>query len=163
MPRYEDHIKQVNSNLQFLQKINQNAPDHLDWQVTVCFYSALHLVNAHLATLNLQYRNHTDVRDIINPYNKLSLGKLPEDEFVSYDSLFSNSRRARYLVNHNDNNLMSDVGSFTYDKHLAKSIRHLETMIRYFDAKYTLDLPIIQIKCAQLRNQNEFKYFKLLF
>ena len=92
MPRYEDHIKQVNSNLQFLQKINQNAPDHLDWQVTVCFYSALHLVNAHLATLNLQYRNHTDVRDIINPYNKLSLGKLPEDEFVSYDSLFSNSR-----------------------------------------------------------------------
>lgn len=162
MPRYEDHITQVKSNLNFLKTINEHAPNHLDWQVTTCFYTALHLVNAHLATLNLQYRSHTDVRDIINPYKTLSLGKLPEDEFVAYDSLFSYSRRACYLVNQKDNKLKTEDVFFTYDKHLAKSIRHLEVICQFFDTKYNLNLPVIPIKCTHLHNQSTFKHFKIL-
>jgi hypothetical protein len=65
MPQFADHIKQANSNFLFLKSVNQTSPAHVDWQVTVCFYTALHLVNAHLAKYNQQFRNHTDVKDAI--------------------------------------------------------------------------------------------------
>ena len=132
MPKFEDHIAQSKRNLTFLEIINNNAPAHLDWQVTVCFYTALHLVNAHLAHFGMQYRSHTDVKFHINPENVTSLMRLPEDIYLAYEALFSNSRRSRYLVNQKDNNLKSETMAFTSGKHLGKAIRHLNTICLYF-------------------------------
>ena len=75
-------------------------PSQFDWQVTICFYTAVHLINCHLANFGLQYRKHKDVKDALNPYT-ISPAKLPEDEYSAYISLQSLSRRSRYLVNEN--------------------------------------------------------------
>jgi hypothetical protein len=159
MPQFSDHIKQAQSNLSVLKVINQASPTHFDWQVTVCFYTALHLVNAHLAKYNQQYRNHTDVKHVLNPFNAVSVMKLTPDAYTAYTSLFSLSRRARYLINEKDDNLNSNTPFFTHDKHLAKSIRHLDLLCTYFDKEYNLNLPKTPIKCGFITDKNTVKFF----
>lgn len=153
MATFSEHIQQAKRNLAFLQNINQTVPDSIDWQVTVAFYTALHLVNAHITNSGLQYRRHTDVKDALNPFNKLSLSRLAEEEYTAYISLQSLSRRARYLVNEKDNNLAESKAFFTYEKHLSKALKHLDTLMRYFTGKYQFDLPLIKIKCEEYKGE----------
>jgi hypothetical protein len=145
-----------------LQNINHTIDSCIDWQVTVSFYTALHLVNAHIATFALQYRRHTDVKDVLNPYNRASLMKLPEHEYIAYMSLQSLSRRARYLVNEKDGNLVNNAAFLTYEKHLAKALKHLDVLMQYFTNKYSYTLPIITIKCSELKITNEMKFLQKL-
>lgn len=151
MAQFNDHINQSKRNLEFLEQINSHCKDHFDWQVTVCFYAALHLVNAHLSKFDLQYRKHKDVKDILNPFSRLSLAKLPETEYQSYIKLQSLSRRARYLVNEKDNHLADDIAHLTYDKHLQKSIKHLDILMQYFSTRYDFTLPTIKLHCVDLK------------
>jgi len=58
LAQFDEHIQQANHNLQFLSFANQAGSAYYDWQVTICFYTALHLVNAHLSLFNMQYRKH---------------------------------------------------------------------------------------------------------
>jgi uncharacterized protein (UPF0332 family) len=161
LPLFKDHIGQAKSNLEFLRVINAQASNHIDWQVTACFYTACHLVNAHLSHHNMQYRSHSTVKNIISPSGNLTNIKLPEDEYAYYESLFSLSRRARYLINDKDGNVNSEIASFTYDKHLAKAVRHLDKITTYFSTLYEFELPKIELKCSQL-NPNGIINFKVL-
>jgi hypothetical protein len=147
---FQEHINQAKCNIAFLQNINNIVDDCIDWQVTVAFYTALHLVNAHISSNGLQYRRHTDVKDV--------LLKLPEDEYTSYVSLQSLSRRARYLVSEKDNNLADATAFFTYEKHLAKAFKHLDVLMRYFTTRYTFELPILTVKCIELKLNTEMKF-----
>ncbi len=149
MASFEDHISQAKRNLSFLEQVNEQLQGYYDWQVTTCFYAALHFVNAHLATQGLQYRKHKDVKDVLNPYT-LSPVKLPEDEYSAYVALQSLSRKARYLVNEKDNNLGSDKAFLTYEKHFGKALKHLNTLMCYFDSRYQLKLAGITIDCSEL-------------
>jgi hypothetical protein len=158
----QEHINQANNNIAFLQNINNNISNCIDWQVTVSFYTALHLVNAHISTFNLQYRRHTDVKDVLNPYNQTSVMKLPENEYTAYMSLQSLSRRARYLVNEKDNNLATNTAFLTYEKHLAKALKHLDVLMQYFTAKYNYTLPVISVKCTELKISSDTKYLQKL-
>lgn len=162
MPHFNAHIEQAQRNLQFLKIINEQAPTYIDWQVTTCFYAALHLINAHIAKAgNMQFRNHSAVKNAISPSGNFGGLKLPEEEYACYESLFSLSRRARYLINDKDGNLGSDTPAFTSDKHLGKSIRHLDKIAKYFSTLYNLDLPKIAIKCSFIRQQ-DIHCFKVL-
>jgi len=145
LAKYEDHIQQANRNLNFLASINNSIKDCFDWQVTVCFYAALHFVNAHLSKYGLQYRKHKDVNFALNFANTTSPARLPEDEYVAYTALQSLSRRSRYLVNEKDDNLSSTQAFFTYDKHLARSLRHLNRLLQHFDALYKIEVTAIEI------------------
>ena len=160
MATFEEHINQVKYNIAFLQNINSNIDNCIDWQVTVAFYTALHLVNAHISSIGLQYRRHTDVKDVLNPYNKSSLLKLPEDEYTAYVSLQSLSRRARYLVSEKDGNLETTSAFLTYEKHLAKALKHLDLLMQYFTAKYNFTLPMITVKCSELKITTALKYLQ---
>ena len=155
MAEFSDHIQQSLKNLGFLQQINERINDCYDWQVTVSFYVALHIVNAHLSHADLQYRKHVDVKNILNPHNKLSTLRLPDDEYVSYMSLQSLSRRSRYLVN--EQKLNDNLPAFTNEKHLIKAIKNLDTIIKFFSEKYKLDIPNIKIKCVHRINTTELK------
>ena len=155
MAKYEDHIVQAERNLRFLGAINTSVQDCYDWQVTVCFYTALHFVNAHLSKFGLQYRKHKDVNYALNFSNAFSPAKLPEDQYIAYTALQSLSRRSRYLVNEKDYNLNSPQAFLTYDKHLAKALRHLNTLLVYFDIKSDG----VTVKCSEI-NFGELKYFK---
>jgi hypothetical protein len=159
LAKYEDHIQQANRNLIFLSSINNSIKDSFDWQVTACFYTALHFVNAHLSKYGLQYRKHKDVNFALNFANTASPARLPEDEYVAYTALQSLSRRSRYLVNEKDNNLSSTQAFLTYDKHLAKSVRHLNCLLQHFDALYKIRVAPVQINCPEIK-AGELKFFK---
>jgi hypothetical protein len=155
LAQFDEHISQANKNLLFLQFINKANFDCYDWQVTVCFYCALHIVNAHLSLHQMQYRKHVDVKDALNPKNPLSVNKgsaLPEKEYLAYTKLQSLSRRSRYLVNEKDNNLGSDKAAFTYDIHLQRALRHLNTLINYFKKSYNISVSKIQLKCTGINS-----------
>lgn len=108
----------------------------------------------------MQYRKHVDVKDALNPKSDHSVKKgsaLPENEYLAYTKLQSLSRRSRYLVNEKDNNLASDKAALTYDIHLQRSLRHLNTLIRYFQKSYGISLSKIDIKCNGI-NSGELCY-----
>lgn len=153
MPSFDEHIAQYKKNLRILENVNEKIADSFDWQVTICFYSAVHLINAHLSKNNLQYRNHKDVEYAINYQNPLSITKLPEQEYIAYERLFVLSRRSRYLVESKDRSLYSEKARQTYERHLANSIRHLDILIEYFNKAYTLGITPIKIKCQEVNKQ----------
>ena len=158
MAKYEDHILQAKRNPQFLASINHSVQDCFDWQVTVCFYTALHFVNAHLSKFGLQYRKHKDVNYALNFENKTSLARLPEEEYLAYMALQSRSRRSRYLVNDKSNKLSSEHANLTYDKHLVRGLRHLNMLLQHFEALYEIEMNPVAIKCFEIK-QGEMKYF----
>ena len=156
MPSFEEHITQVNRNLNFLTNINNSISDCCDWQITVCFYSALHTVNAHLSQFDLQYRKHSDVNHAINSYT-YSPGRLPEDIYIAYMSLQSLSRRSRYLVNEKDNKLKEERAFLIFEKHLAKGFRHLDLILNYFNTLYKLNIQGGSLKCTEIKKKEDFK------
>lgn len=156
MPSSTEHLAQARRNLLFVSRINNTVGDCTDWQVTVCFYTALHVINAHLSQFGLQYRNHTDVDHALNPKVLLSLSKVDDDAYVAYCALQSLSRRARYLVNEKNMALTGLI----HEKHLARAIRHLDTIFKYFSEKYEdWNFEQQQIGCEQL-NFNGLTYFR---
>jgi hypothetical protein len=155
---FEEHVAQATSNFKFLETVNQTIKNYHDWQVTTCFYTALHLVNAHLTKHSLQYRQHKDVNHALNPEVPISVSKLPFDEYAAYISLQRLSRRSRYLVNEKDGNVTSEKGFFTYEVHLARAIRNLDKLVAYFNSKYNLSLPTISFTCSELSQSDNLKH-----
>ncbi len=159
MAQVDEHIAQVKKNLNFLNNISQ-IPESLDWQVTVCFYSALHLINAHLASNGLQYRKHSDVDNAINPFNKIKLCALPQEVYTAYSSLYKLSRRSRYLVDLKDNNINSNQGCLIYEKHLGRALKHLDTILIHFVDKFNLKLKVFERTLPLEVQKHRFTYFK---
>ena len=156
MALFDEHLAQAKKNLQFLEVVNQSVQNYYDWQVTICFYTALHIVNAHLSHNSLQYRQHKDVNYALNPHVVGSISKLPEDEYDAYMGLQRLSRRSRYLVNEKDGNVTNPNAFFTYEKHLARAVRNLDKILVYFNQKYNLNLKSISFSCAELRKEEKF-------
>ncbi|MFP4604838.1 MAG: hypothetical protein ACLFNJ_05645 [Bacteroidales bacterium] len=136
---------------------NTTVTNYWDWQVTIVFYSALHLIDAHVTyKTNQHYRSHDAVRQAINPYT-YSPAALDEDCYSAYESLFKLSRRSRYLINEKHK---PDSAHFTFEKHLARAIRHLYKIMATMKTKYELSYPKTRIKYPGL-NQDELKIIKV--
>ena len=132
-----------------------------DWQITISFYSAVHLINAHLAASgNLHYRTHVEVKNAINPYNASAQCPVPPDVYLSYVKLENLSRRGRYLC-HDDPANQATTGHFTYDKHFAKALKHLDVVLNYFKTTYNITFPTLAVQCPVLSNANHLKVFSL--
>lgn len=65
----QEHIEQAQHNAGFLTYLEGNIPESFyDWKVTVCFYQALHLVEAYLCTQGAgDSGSHHDTLNCINP------------------------------------------------------------------------------------------------
>ena len=163
MPQTTDHLQQAATNLKVLAHLNQTLPTAYDWQVTLCFYTAVHLVNAHLAQSSLQQRSHFDTLQLINPH-KLGVPvqfRLSETAFDAYRVLQSLSRRARYLVNEKDGQLSTDTAAWTHAKHTAKAFRHLDTLLDYFQTTHKMPIPTASLQHEGL-SKNAFKVLKIV-
>jgi len=156
---FDDHISQANRNLEFLSSINLSHNSYWDWQVTVCYYVNVHIVNAHLANVaNLHYRTHEDVKNAVNPFNALAIGKIPEDVYLAYAKLEGLSRRSRYLCHESKR----EDGTFlTYDKHFAKAIKLLDSILSYFAAEYSVDFGSPVVDCLDISSRTPLKIFKV--
>lgn len=160
MPQFNDHIAQAISNLSFLESINVDHQNHFDWKVTVCYYVAVHLINAHLALHGMQFRKHVDVKAAINPEDSKSVTagtSLDVKKYLAYTTLQMLSRRSRYLVNEKDGQLGVTKAQLTYSVHYARALRHLNTLIEYFNSSHNTQINPISILCSDIR-QGELKY-----
>ncbi len=159
MALFQEHIEQAKRNLRFLESVNRFQQDYWDWQVTVCFYVVVHLINAHIAKKgNMHYRTHKDVESAINPYNQLSPSKVSEAVFTAFKTLRNLSRRSRYMINEsNDSN--KENAHFTYDKHLRRAIINLDKIINYMDNEYRIRFTSIEISCPDFRPSDSFSHF----
>ena len=158
MASFQNHIDQAKHNLSFLEISNHSSDVHWDWQVTVSFYVAVHLVNAHIAKKsNLNYRSHEQVDQAINPYNQLSLTRLTESDYLAYSKLQGLARRARYLCHEERTNRTTDA-QFTYDKHFSRAIKHLEIILSFVSEEYNITFPVVKLRCVELKNKT-FKHF----
>lgn len=165
MPHFNSHFTQAKKNLKFLSEISVAYPKgYWDWKVTVAFYAALHLVNGHInKTTNNSYRTHKETNQALNPYNKLSLSKIPEEECLRYEKLHNLSRRSRYLCSEKVQNRIAETQKSynTYDKHFAKCMRHLDKLMHFFGEKYNIDFEAYSCICLGV-NKDEFVYWNIL-
>jgi hypothetical protein len=162
---FKEHIQQSQNNIKFLSKISTDLEDCWDWQVTVCFYSALHLINAHVVNkFDQNYLSHSKVEEVINPYNTLSLAKLDEEIYISYTKLLQLSRRSRYLLSENftkGERKNIQIACATYSKHLRKAIFHLNVIINFIKNHYKVIFDKVNIRCQDLEGQT-FDNFVIL-
>lgn len=162
MASFDEHISQAKQNLAFLGEVNSYSNDKWDWQVTICFYSAVHLMNAHIvAKTNTNYLSHKKVESALNPYG-LSPARLDVNTFNSYNKLCILSRRSRYLLQEGfDINNPLQIASSTYSKHMKKAIYHLDAILIYIRDNYPSTFQDINIKCADLKGLT-FQNFKIV-
>ncbi|MCE7038967.1 hypothetical protein [Dyadobacter sp. CY312] len=158
--KQEHHFAQAKNNLKFLEKANASALEFYDWQVTVCFYSALHIMSGHLKAKGVESSSHVSTLRALDPSNQLSITKLGEDEYVAYRSLYNLSRRARYLVEVNSQGIVTtgDTPLATRCVHLARSIRNLDRILAFLKTEYKVDLDKIKIKCSDLSQSDNLKF-----
>lgn len=91
MPTKAQHLKKYKENKRLLEtRLSFEEKDFYNWIVTVSFYTALHLVEARLAELNIDSADHTARNNNIERFNIL---KPVRDE---YKTLYDRSRVARY-------------------------------------------------------------------
>lgn len=157
---FQEHLQQAKRNLFFLSRINKEIIDCTDWQVTTCFYSCLHLLNAYLAQeQNLHYNSHRDMEQALNWANATSIVKLSENDFTNYQMLRNLSRRSRYLCTDTGNH--SGPAEVTRDKQLAKSIKALDKVIHFFISKYPSEkIEPIEVDCPSLIGE-QLRYFQI--
>lgn len=160
MALFEEHIKQAKKNLDFLKSTsNNNVSDFWDWKVTICFYTAVHLVNAHISSkMNHHYRSHDDVNKVLNPFNRTSIAIIPENYFTAYIKLSNLSRRSRYLVS-DDMGVRDIKGFFTSEKHFAKAVRNFDILMTYFVESYILNFDKTILNCDRIKNDT-LNYFE---
>lgn len=165
MGTFTEHIKQAKANLEKLALVNKNIPDSWDWQVTIGFYAALHLISAHIVSkAQKNYMSHTHVNDAINPTTQFSVAKLDEATYLAYNKLYQLSRRARYLINeNNERNKGVDIQHchLTYDKHFRKAITHLNTIMNKMSSEHAITFAKHEICCIEL-NGITFENFTII-
>lgn len=90
MPTYMQHVYQAERNEYFLASFDPATTQHGDWAITIAFYTALHMLDAYLATRQVHPDSHFE-----------RIGKLLADPKlqslrVGYLRLYKESRSARY-------------------------------------------------------------------
>lgn len=135
------------------------------WQVTVCFYAALHFTSAHIENkTGKNYLSHTMINDAINPSFPLSLSKFDDQTYLAYTKLYNLSRRSRYLINENQKNRGAGdtlICCLTHSIHFMRAIKYLETILNYMVSNYALSFSTTDIKCIDL-NGETFNNFKII-
>ena len=117
-----------------LRHLSQTKPARFDWQITVAFYTALHLMNAHCAkSNNWNYPTHYDLEHALNPYGN-SASRLPESIYNAYKKLRNLSRTSRYLCDEKGN---ANVRAFLSSQNdLLKAIGYLDAICGFMDQHY---------------------------
>jgi uncharacterized protein (UPF0332 family) len=88
VPTKDAHLKQVAHNLTFFQSFDKNT--FPDWAVTILFYSALHYVDAFLATHEIDPGSHVERDKMLRTVSQL------RPLYNDYCFLKNQSHNARY-------------------------------------------------------------------
>jgi hypothetical protein len=142
MPSSESHNIQVLNNIQFLQSVCSLSPSkNYDWKITICFYTALHIVNSFLAIkINAHYQTHSATERAINPYIHLNPCKVTVDVYLAYKKLHNLSRRSRYLINEKPEFRSDDASPcWSSEKFYSKAKNNLSIIVNFFSDKIGIE------------------------
>lgn len=156
MASFNDHINQAKKNISTFCAVNAGIPDSWDWQVTMLYYAAVHLVNAHIAKReNKHFQTHNRVKNAI--YSGPCA--LPQNVYLAYVKLERLSRRARYLCHEKTEGVEMNA-HFTHSLHLSRSVKNLDEILVYFRNAYGIRFDDIHVDCIDLKNAtlSIFKY-----
>lgn len=92
MPALKKHIQQAEKNEEFFSSFNLKNTRFLDWAITALFYSALHYVDAYLATKSQHPFNHRDRGQWLTKEQNLKY------IYYDYEELKNRSEDARYKI-----------------------------------------------------------------
>lgn len=138
--RFEDHVHRAKSNLEVLAVLNRYA--HLDysWQVTLCFYTAVHLINSHLLySAGETFKTHVSTLDRIDPGSAMNVNAVSLTAFKAYLRLHNRSREARYLCKVNDSGhvVRNHQGVVRMKhRHLIQCVSDLDAVLIDFTSRY---------------------------
>ena len=152
MATFSEHIVQAKKNIEFLARINSHCRTYIDWQTTVCFYTALHLINAHVVKKTSQnYRTHAQVDSVINPYHRNpSPAALSPETYLQYNQIKNLSRRARYLISHEDT-VTEHRAYLMKEKHFVRSVGLLDKIVGYISREHGITIEKTAIDCEGLK------------
>ena len=159
MALFDSHLDQAKANLDFLKRINETINNRYDWQITVCFYVAVHLISGYLADkAGKHFQSHSQVLNAINPEGQSSLS-ISEDAYFAYKSLQNLSRRSRYLINDKESEREPSDCFLTHSVHFHKALRYLDEIMTFIESTYpAIELPVLKIKCIELK-KGSLKHF----
>lgn len=161
MASYEEHFSRAISDLQTLKSCNHNKHIPSHWQVTMAYYIAVQLVDAHFAKSNYHPENHDKRKLNFSPYCLTVSHRADDITYADYVFLENLSRRARYMCN--DNGTPSPEKAVpTRDKQLTKAFRLLDTIMKFMTTKHGVVFPIIDIHSTDFTNINTLKHFKVI-
>ena len=84
----DDHVKQAQLNREMLEQLPARR---FDWQITVCFYTALHWMNAVTRRMG-----KPEAQDHTQTFQNILEARLPPEVRKAYQDLFAFSMDARY-------------------------------------------------------------------
>ena len=87
MPELQRHLPQAEKNERLANAMVSLSERYTEWEVTILFYSALHYVDAFLATRGLHPKDHRERQDLVADLTDLAR---------YYEILFKRSMNARY-------------------------------------------------------------------
>ncbi len=115
MPGKSAHIKKAERNLKLSEEdiFNPEKTKYLDWYVTTLFYTAVHYVDAILATIDIHPTQHKYRKSLVYKVSPLPLIQ------HEYSMLIQASRRSRY-------DIFYDTGDVRARKEAMNLIRCVE-------------------------------------
>lgn len=128
MARFQQHIRRAVDNLVTLRVLNEHNHTDCSWQATVCFYTALHFVHAHVvAKTAASPRSHVELAPYIDP-DAMSAAALSAEAHSAYLQLFNLSQLARYL--HDRRHDSNDKSTVKLGK-LVRAVKHLDCIMQF--------------------------------
>jgi hypothetical protein len=113
-----EHLDKAKANERFAASLDMSDPVHAEWDLTVIFYVAVHIVQAYFSTLGLSYTTHTNRASAIYKDKKI------RGVYDDYRELENMSREARYECSH------FDAGHVTYAMQCLANVRQrVETFL----------------------------------
>ena len=156
-----EYLSQVNKNLSFLGEVGLKTEGYLDWQITICFYVSVHLINFHLHEHNFEANTHIATERAINPFGNKPTS-LPIDVYDGYKLLSDLSRWSRYLKIPSGYRSAYSLDDPNYLKEeFVESIEQLDILLSYFGKEYGLSFPTINLKLP-LDSSVKLSYFKVI-
>jgi hypothetical protein len=128
---------QAEKNLRILEDISREIRSCTEWQITICFYAALHLVKAHLAHCGFDCGDHTQLFGYLSGEDEKST-EVDSTLFDHYQALYKMSRRARYLFPKGGNpaSNSSNVAPVFTDQDLFVALGYLSEVMEFSSSKY---------------------------
>ena len=125
------HEKQAKHNYSLLKELQGNGV-YQDWQLTIAFYTALHIVDCALARENPDWRKkwaeNGDQQTGWHAVRKMCVNSLYRDIYKNYRFLYEKSMLMRYLEGYNKK--ATDIISQEEAKRYAEN--HLGAILKKF-------------------------------